>query len=42
MIKLKIKYGNESTDICFPCKETDMSAALERIHAENVTRLNCM
>ena len=39
MIKLKIKYGNESTDICFPCKETDMSAALERIHAENVTPL---
>ena len=39
MIKLKIKYGNESTDICFPCKETDMSAALERIHAEDVTPL---
>lgn len=39
MIKLKIKYGNESTDICFPCKETEMSAALERIHAENVTPL---
>ena len=37
MIKLKIKYGNESTDICFPCKETEMSAALERIHAEDVT-----
>ena len=39
MIKLKIKYGNESTDICFPCKETEMSAALERIHAEDVTPL---
>ena len=37
MIKLKIKYGNESTDIRFPCKETEMSAALERIHAEDVT-----
>ena len=39
MIKLKIKYGNESTDIRFPYKETEMSAALERIHAENVTPL---
>ena len=39
MIKLKIKYGNESTDIRFPCKETEMSAALERIHAEDVTPL---
>ena len=39
MIKLKIKYGNESTDICLPCKETEMSAALERIHAEDVTPL---
>lgn len=39
MIKLKIKYGNESTDIRFPCKETEISAALERIHAENVTPL---
>ncbi len=39
MIKLKIKYGNESTDIHFPCKETEMSAALERIHAEDVTPL---
>ena len=39
MIKLKIKYGNESTDIRFPCKETEMSVALERIHAEDVTPL---
>ena len=39
MIKLKIKYGNELTDIRFPCKETEMSAALERIHAEDVTPL---
>ena len=39
MIKLKIKYGNESTDTRFPCKETEMSAALERIHAEDVTPL---
>ena len=39
MIKLKIKYGNESTDIRFPCKEAEMSAALERIHAEDVTPL---
>lgn len=39
MIKLKIKYGNESTDIRFPCKETEMSAPLERIHAEDVTPL---
>lgn len=39
MIKLKIKYGNESTDIRFPCKEAEMSAALEKIHAENVTPL---
>ena len=39
MIKLKIKYGNESTDIRFPCTETEMSAALERIHAEDVTPL---
>ena len=39
MIKLKIKYGNESTDIRFPCKETEISAALERIHAEDVTPL---
>ena len=39
MIKLKIKYGNESTDNRFPCKETEMSAALKRIHAEDVTPL---
>ena len=39
MIKLKIKYGNESTDLHFPCTETEMSAALERIHAEDVTPL---
>lgn len=39
MIKLKIKYGNESTDIRFPCKETELSAALEKIHAEDVTPL---
>lgn len=39
MIKLKIKYGNESTDIRFPCKETEMSTVLEKIHAEDVTPL---
>ena len=39
MIKLKIKYGNSQTDLRFPCKETGMSAALERIHAEDVTPL---
>ena len=39
MIKLKIKYGNSQTDLHFPCKETEMSAALERIHAEDVTPL---
>ena len=39
MIKLTIKYGNSQTDIRFPCKETEMSAALERIHAEDVTPL---
>ena len=39
MIKLKIKYGNSQTDLRFPCKETEMSAALERIHAEDVTPL---
>ena len=39
MIKLKIKYGNESTDIRFPRTEKEMNAALERIHAEDVTPL---
>ena len=39
MIKLKIKYGNSQTDLHFPCTETEMSAALERIHAEDVTPL---
>ena len=39
MIKLKIKYGNESTDLHFPCTEKEMNAALERIHAEDVTPL---
>lgn len=39
MIKLKIKYGNSQTDLRFPCTEKDMNAALERIHAENVTPL---
>ena len=39
MIKLKIKYGNSQTDLHFPCKEAEMSAALERIHAEDVTPL---
>lgn len=39
MIKLKIKYGNSQTDIRFPCTEKDMNAALERIHAEDVTPL---
>ena len=37
MIKLKIKYGNEYTDLRFPCTEKEMNAALERIHAEDVT-----
>ncbi|RGQ38683.1 hypothetical protein DWY99_09430 [[Clostridium] leptum] len=35
MIKLKIKYGNSLTDLRFPCTERQMSAALERIHAED-------
>ena len=39
MIKLKIKYGNSQTDLRFPCTEKDMNAALERIHAEDVTPL---
>ena len=39
MIKLKIKYGNSQTDFRFPCTEKEMSAALERIHAEDVTPL---
>ena len=39
MIKLKIKYGNSQTDLRFPCTEKEMRAALERIHAEDVTPL---
>ena len=39
MIKLKIKYGNSQTDLRFPCTEKEMSAALTRIHAENITPL---
>ena len=39
MIKLKIKYGNSQTDLRFPCTEKKMNAALERIHAEDVTPL---
>lgn len=39
MIKLKIKYGNSQTDLHFPCTEKEMSAALTRIHAENITPL---
>ena len=39
MIKLKIKYGNSQTDLRFPCTEKEMSAALGRIHAENITPL---
>ena len=39
MIKLKIKYGNSLTDLRFPCTEKEMNAALERIHAEDVTPL---
>ena len=39
MIKLKIKYGNSQTDLRFPCTEKGMNAALERIHAEDVTPL---
>jgi len=39
MIKLKIKYGNSQTDFRFPCTEKEMNAALERIHAEDVTPL---
>ena len=39
MIKLKIKYGNSQTDLRFPCTEEEMNAALERIHAEDVTPL---
>ena len=39
MIKLKIKYDNSQTDLRFPCTEKEMGAALERIHAEDVTPL---
>ena len=39
MIKLKIKYRDNQTDLRFPCTEKEMSAALERIHAEDVTPL---
>ena len=39
MIKLKIKYGNSQSDLHFPCTEKEMNAALERIHAEDVTPL---
>lgn len=39
MIKLKIKYGNSQTELRFPCTEKEMSAALERIHAEDVVPL---
>lgn len=39
MIRLKIKYGNSRTDLRFPCTEKEMNAALERIHAEDVTPL---
>ena len=39
MIKLKIKYGNSLADLRFPCTEKEMNAALERIHAEDVTPL---
>lgn len=39
MIKLKIKYGNSQTDLRFPCTEKEMNAALERIHAQDVTPL---
>ena len=39
MIRLKIKYGNSQTDLHFPCTEKEMNAALERIHAEDVTPL---
>ena len=39
MIKLKIKYGNSQTELRFPCTEKEMSAALTRIHAENITPL---
>ena len=39
MIKLKIKYGNSQTALRFPCTEKEMNAALERIHAEDVTPL---
>ena len=39
MIKLKIKYRDNQTDLRFPCTEKEMNAALERIHAEDVTPL---
>ena len=39
MIKLKFKYGNSQTDLRFPCTEKEMNAALERIHAEDITPL---
>ena len=38
-IKLKIKYRDNQTDLRFPCTEKEMNAALERIHAEDVTPL---
>lgn len=39
MIKLKIKYGNSQTVLRFPRTEKKMSAALTRIHAENIAPL---
>lgn len=39
MIKLKIKYGNDQTDIRFPCTEKALQEALAEIDAEQVRPL---
>ena len=39
MIKLKIKYGNNQTDIRFPCTEKALQEALAEIDAEQVRPL---
>ena len=39
MIKLEIKYGNDQTDIRFPCTEKALQEALAEIDAEQVRPL---
>ena len=39
MIKLKIKYGNDQTDLRFPCTEKALQEALAEIDAEQVRPL---